>query len=301
MLQHLLVPLDGSPLAETVLPACAWLARTLGANVTLLHVIERAAPAAVHGVRHLTEPGEADAYLDVTARALGSGFRITRHVHVPGEKDVAQSIVDHATEQDADLIVLSTHGRGGLRHRLFGSIAQRVAAKGTVPVLLLTPGGAQGPASLAGRMVLVPLDGQSAHEQGIPMAAELARHFGAALHLLVVVPTLGTLTPEQAATGQLLPGATAALLELDQLHAGAYVEGHVARLAADGFEVTGEIARGSPTEVILETAARVSADIIVLGTHGRVGMDAFWTGSIAPRVARRADFPLLLVPVSDRQ
>ena len=64
---------------------------------------------------------------------------------------------------------------------------------------------------------------------------------------------------------------------------------------------TGEIARGSPTEVILETAARVSADIIVLGTHGRVGMDAFWTGSIAPRVARRADFPLLLVPVSDRQ
>ena len=64
MFTHLLVPLDGSSLAETALPATAYLARVLPARVTLLHLVERHPPSEVHHDRHLTNAAEASAYLE---------------------------------------------------------------------------------------------------------------------------------------------------------------------------------------------------------------------------------------------
>jgi nucleotide-binding universal stress UspA family protein len=72
----------------------------------------------------------------------------------------------------------------------------------------------------------------------------------------------------------------------------------VARLAKTGLSVTAEVGRGDPTAVILETAARSQADVIVLGTHGRSGLDAFWSASVAPRIAQKAHVPVLLVPIT---
>lgn len=296
MFAHLLVPLDGSPLAESVLPMTGALAQTLGSQVTLLHVIERGAPVAIHGARHLTDADRAEAYLADAAKQLPPGTRVSRHVHTVKEHDLPKSIADHAAELGADLIVLCTHGRRRLRHRLLGGVAQRVAARGRGPILLVPPGEV-GAAAFRGQTMLVPLDGQAAHEQGLEPAAGLARACRASLHLLAVVPTLGTLTGEHAATGQILPGATAALLELDEDRAEAYVTDVVARLAKTGLSVTAEVGRGDPTAMILETAKRIEADLIVLGTHGRSGLDAFWSASVAPRIAGKAEVPVLLVPV----
>ncbi len=296
MFRHLLVPLDGSPLAESVLPATGALAQTLGSEVTLLHVIERGAPAAIHGARHLTDAAGAEAYLTDVARRLPPDTKVTRHVHTVQEHDLPKSIADHAAELGADLIVLCTHGRGRLRHRLFGGVAQRVAARGRGPILLVPPGEA-GAGAFRCRTMLVPLDGQAVHEQGLEPAAGLARACQASLHLLAVVPTLGTLSGEHAATGQILPGTTTALLELDEDRAEAYVTEVVARLARTGLSVTAEVGRGDPTAMILETAKRSGADLIVLGTHGRSGLDAFWSASVAPRIAGKAEVPVLLVPV----
>ena len=296
MFRHLLVPLDGSPLAESVLPVTGALARTLGSRATLLHIVERGAPAAVHGAPHLTDAASAEAYLAGVAERLPAGVTVTRHVHTVQEHDLPRSIADHAAELGADLIVLCTHGRGRLRHRLFGGIAQRVAARGRGPILLVPPGEAGAPVFRC-RTILAPLDGQAAHEQGLTPAAGLARACDASLHLLAVVPTLGTLSGEHAATGQILPGATAALLEMDEDRAEAYVTDVVGRLAGTGMTVTAEVGRGDPTAMILETARRTSADLIVLGTHGRSGLDAFWSASVAPRIAGKAEVPVLLVPV----
>ncbi len=298
MFSHFLVPLDGSSLAEAVLPVTAALADTLRGRVTLLHVIERSAPAAVHGEPHLTDVPDAEAYLERAAERLAAAAPVDRHVHAGQELDVAQSIAEHAAELGADLVVLCTHGRSRLRHRLFGGIAQRVAGKGRTPILLVPPAGTAPARPFRCRTMLIPLDGESAHEQGLPPAAELARACEASLHLLVVVPTLGTLAGEQAATGQILPGTTAALLELDEERAEQYVSELVARLAAGGLEVTAEVGRGDPTAMILETASRIGADLIVLGTHGRSGLDAFWSASVAPRIAQKAHLPVLLVPVA---
>ena len=297
MFSHLLVPLDGSPLAESVLSVVGGLVETLASRVTLLHVIERRAPAAIHGAPHLTDATAAEAYLAGVAQRLPRDTRVTRHVHTVKEQDLPKSIADHAAELGADLIVLCTHGRGRLRHRLFGGVAQRVAARGHGPILLVPPGEA-GPEAFRCRTMLVPLDGRTAHEQGLEPAADLARACQASVHLLAVVPTLGTLTGEQAATGQILPGATAALLELDEDRAEAYVTAVVARLAGTGLGVTAEVGRGDPTAMILKTARRCAADLIVLGTHGRWGLDAFWSASVAPRIAQKANVPVLLVPVT---
>ena len=140
MFKHLLVPLDGSPMAEVSLVAAAFLARTLGATVTLFHAIERGAPQDIHGERHLTSPDEARAYLDeVAARAFPPDMPVERHVHANEVNDVARSIAEHVAELGPDLIVMCTHGRGGLRGFMFGRIAQQVLGLCTTPVLLVPP------------------------------------------------------------------------------------------------------------------------------------------------------------------
>jgi len=143
----------------------------------------------------------------------------------------------------------------------------------------------------------VPLDGDPDHEGGLPPAAGLAQVCAAALHLImVVVPTLPT---EQAAAAKLLPSAAATLLDLTQQEAAAYLDGWVTELQVDAPEVSAEVSRGDPVTVIVQTARRVRADLIVLGTHGKKGTDAFWSGSITPKISARSRRPLLLVPVHD--
>jgi nucleotide-binding universal stress UspA family protein len=300
MFKHLLVPLDGSALAETALPAAVYLAQTLKASVTLIHVIERHAPLTIHGERHLTGVKEARAYLDeVAGRTFPHDWPVERHVHSSEVGDVARSLVAHVGELSPDLIVMCTHGHGGLRHRLFGSMAQQVIALGTTPLLLIRPPLNGTPHPFACRQVLAPLDGKPDHEQGLALAASLAQACEAVLHLVMVVPTLHTLAGERAATATLLPGATSALLDMTVLDAGEYLSHHATRLRAAGLSVLAEVYRGDPVTTIIHTARRVEADLIVLGTHGKAGMEAFWSGSVASKIAGRSSIPLLLVPVEN--
>jgi nucleotide-binding universal stress UspA family protein len=298
MFKHLLVPLDGSQLAETVLPAVVYLARVTGATVTLLHVIERDAPQQVHGERHLTNADDACIYLgEIAERAFPPEMRpdIVEHVHTVEVGNVAQSIMEHVGEFAPDLIVLCSHGSGGLRDFLYGSIAQQVIAIGKTPVLVIEPASKTPDAGY--RRMLVPLDGDPDHEQGIATVTDLAKACGASLHLLVVVRTTGTLTPQQAATGRLLPSTMNAMLELAQEDAVAYLQDKLSQLQAEGITASAEVARGDPAAAIAITSERIGADLIVLGTHGKAGWSAFWAGSIAPKIADRARRHLLLAPV----
>jgi len=299
MFQHLLVPLDGSRMAEAALPAAATLAQALGAGVTLVHIIEQDAPQEIHGDRHLSNADQACTYLEeVASRAFPPGVRVERHVHTAEVKDMARSIVEHVSELKPDLIVMCAHGHGGLHTRLFGSIAQQVIGMGKTPVLLIQPKNAATPAFLC-RRLLVPLDGSADHGQGLPVAAGLARACNAELHLVQVVPTLPTLSGEEAASGRLLPTATSLLLDLSQEAAREQLQQHVVSLQAQGISVQAQVLRGDPAKVIVRTARKVHADAIVLGTHGKSGMEAFWSGSIAPEVSSRSHVPLLLVPVRE--
>jgi nucleotide-binding universal stress UspA family protein len=298
MFKHLIVPLDGSQLAEAALPVAAHLAQILDARVTLLHVIERDAPQEIHGQRHLADLDEAQAYLDeVAARAFSPEIIVERHVHAVEVNDVTASLVEHIQELDADLIVMCTHGRGGLQIRLFGSIPQHVLALGTTPVLLVHPAKKTHPAEFKCHRLLVPIDGNPDHEQGISVAASLAQACHAHLHLVMVVPTLGTLEGERAATATLLPGATSAMLDLSERGAAKYLQKHASSLESRGLDVGAEVRRGDPASLIVQAARNEKVDLIVVGTHGKSGMDAFWSNSLTPKIAGSTHLPLLLVPV----
>ena len=299
MFKHLLVPLDGSRLAEAALPAAAYLAARLSASLTLVHIIERDVAPDIHGERHLTSPEEAHAYLEEAARrAFAPEERVEIHVQAAETGDLARGIVDHIAELKPDLIVMCTHGRGGLRDVLYGSIAQQVVGGGAIPVLLIQPKDEGPQPAFSCQRVVVPLDGQSEHEAGLTAAVELAGACGAELTLVLVVPTLSTLSGARAAAGLLLPGTTAHLLDIGCQEAEAYLRERLSRLQERGISASAEIGRGDPVGVIVKIAARVEADLVVLGTHGKAGTDAFWSGSIAPRVSVRAQLPLLLAPVA---
>ena len=92
MFKHILLPLDGSALAESVLPAAEYLARVFGAKITLVHIIEKDGQAMVHGERHLTQPAEAEAYLaQIRQRAFAPETAVSLHVHESAVQDVAHS------------------------------------------------------------------------------------------------------------------------------------------------------------------------------------------------------------------
>ena len=285
-------------MAEVSLPAAVSLARTLGAAVTLFHVIERGAPQDIHGERHLTSPDEARDYLDeVSARAFPADISVERHVHSSEVNDVARSIAEHVGELGPDLIVMCTHGRGGLRGLMFGRIAQQVVRLGKTPVLLVPPGPTGASPTFSCNRILVALDGNPDHEEGLKVAASLAKIGGVDVCLIMAVHTFDTLSGEQAATAKLLPGATHALLDLAEKDAKEYLHRHITTLQAAGFTATADVRRGDPVIVILEASKRTRADLIVLATHGKTAMDAFWSGSATPNVTSRSVIPLLLVPV----
>lgn len=300
MFTRLLVPLDGSPLAESVLPIARYFAARLHATIILFHAIEEGAPATVHGQRHLSGVQEAQSYLDEIAERLrhggGAPVAVEANVHPVEQTRVALSILEHVNELNADLIILCAHGRGGLRDVLVGSIAQQVIQRGTTPVLFIRPDdGADAGFQL--KKLLLPLDGTPNHEPALPIAAELAREFDAALHLLTVVPTSGTLSAERAATGMLLPTTMNAVLELSERGAVEYLENISAGLLAQAIPTQATVARGDPPTAILAAVDREQADLTVLATHGHGSLDAFWSGSVTPKVLDRTRVPVLLVRV----
>jgi nucleotide-binding universal stress UspA family protein len=298
MFKHILVPLDGSKLAESALPVAASLAKSLKSPVTLLHVIEQDAPGEVHRDRHLTNSDEAEAYL---AKIAKSGFppnvSVDWHVHTAAVADVARSIVDHSADEfQPDLILLCAHGNGGMHDLFFGNIAQQVAAASGTPVMLIKPMESLTPFII--KRILVPLDNESVHDEAIPIAKQLAKAFKAQLDLLCVIPTLGTLSGEQAASGNLMPATTTAFLDISEDLAKEHFQAHLDEFRNMGLAATAEIARGDPAPVIAKTAETNEADLIVFGTHGRLGLDALWNRSVTAGVARRTQVPLLLVPLS---
>ena len=204
--QRILVALDGSRLAEAVLPAACSLAQRLPARLLLLHVIEREPPQSVHGEPHLTMEDEAQLYLDAHAERLRSQHvEVAVHVHKRQVADVAAAIDRHAHEFDAGLIAMCAHGRTNLRHRLMGSIAERILRGGSIPILLRT---ARHPDSGEFRLrhLLVPID--FGHDVDAALAATrlLAAPYQATVTLLSV-PEPGS--PSHQATAAIRISASA--------------------------------------------------------------------------------------------
>ena len=292
----LLVPLDGSAAAESVLPAAVTLAQKMPARISLLHTLERNAPAQVHGQPHLTTEPDAERYLQRIAEQLEmQGVSVSQHVHEAPVENVPRNIAAHAAEQGAELILLSTHEVSDPRSWLMGAVAQGVIRYAAPPVLLLRTG-RNAPATFAPGEVIVALDSEGHGEMAIPGALRLAQALGIPLHLLSVVPTAETMPGDRAAAARLLPSGANAALDLEAQAVASDLAVLTGRLRSEHPDLTilASVMRGDPAQAIMN-AARAHDGIIALATHGRTGLDAIFSGSVGSRVIARAQGPFLLV------
>jgi nucleotide-binding universal stress UspA family protein len=296
--RRLLIPLDGSPMAEAVAPSAARLAEKAGASVMLLHLIEQHAPAAVHGSHHITSHQEAESYLRQVAEKHFAGHKVSWHVHTDGIRDVAHSVSSHAEEFDPDLIIMCSHDHVGWWRWFWGSLGQQVVREAMPPVLLFRYEDALSP-EFPFRRVLIPLDGDTRHETGVEAGGELASLSNAPVDLVQVVPTRSTLAGPGGITRSYLPATTEAILDLAENQARAYLAGQLERVTDRGLRGTAAIARGDPFEEILAYTGRVRPDLLVLGTHGKIGTQAFWAGSIAQRFLDSCNTTFLLAPAKE--
>lgn len=292
----ILVPLDGSPAAEAILPAATLLAQRLPASLTLLHTLERNAPARVHGERHLTREDDAEAYLrGMAERLTAAGLTVQWHVHVAPVGNVPRSIATHAAEDGAALILLSTHPVTDPRTWLMGAVAQGVIRYAAPPVLLLRSEGGKS-AAFDPAEVIVALDSERQGEVAIPAALQLATALAIPLRLLAVVPTVETMPGDQAIAARLLPTAAAAALNLEAeaMVMALQQMASTLRTTHPTTTIIPEVARGDPA-VVMTTSARARRGVLALATHGRAGLEALWSGSIGSRIVARGDGPFLLV------
>lgn len=294
MFKHILVPLDGSRLAEDILAPVQSLAVHFGSRVTLLHVVERDPPERVHGEPHLTTKTESENYLDGVARQfITAGIEVDVHVHERSVVDVAAALDAHAHEYEVDLIAMCKHGRSGIRDVVVGSIAQQIMRGGGTSIFLRPPR-EQGTDSFQLRKILLPIDLQHDREAVVEAGLVMARSFEASVRLLTVVPSLAT-ARQGSVAARLLPGATAESLRMEIEEASDQLNQRATRLKEAGLDVSLIIRDEEPAAAILDEARSSESDLIILSTHAQSGFNAWYTGSTGYRVVTGATTTLLLL------
>jgi nucleotide-binding universal stress UspA family protein len=299
MTSQILVPLDGSALAEQALPCAVTLARGLPARLILFRAVSIPLDLEeiVGDVFRNTEAqieqlkAEANNYLGQVASRLQELRLDTRMVVEQGP--AAKAIVDYAEQMAVQKIVMSTHGYSGFSRWRHGSVAERVLQAASVPVFLVraqekTPGDVQG--ALACQRILVPLDGSPVAEQVLPVAASVAQALEAEMVLLRVpiAHVSGSFTGEWYMP---LEGT----FETAKQIAEAYLDHVAERLRAGEVQVTTATRTGGVANAIIEYAEANQIDLIAMCTHGRTGLARWSLGSVADRVLRAGHIPLLLV------
>lgn len=302
MFEHLLVPLDGSKLAEAALPFACEIAVKCESTITLLHIIESDAPAEVHGNLHLQEPAQAEEYLaKVKSKLLSQNpglhlRKIMTHVHTEKQEDLSRSIVEHSREVPIDTILLTHHGTTGLRDRAVGSIAQQVIGLGKKPILLIHPD-RRNNTFKSFRKILIPLDTDKDHAVSLKYGQFLAGNFSSETILASAIPTFGTLSIEESASGRFLPGATLALLDLEEEKLSQYLGKARDEYFSPSDHVRTLVLRGDPVRSILKSIQKNHVNLILLSSHGKAGWAAFWEGSFASSIITGSVRPMLIIPV----
>jgi nucleotide-binding universal stress UspA family protein len=286
---RVLVPLDGSRLAESALPAAASVAETMHAQVLLLHVLEQDPPPSVHGEPHLASVDDADEYLGRLAEVLRrDGIEVESHVHERPVRDVAAAVDQHTHELAADLIAMCAHGRANPRERLLGTIAERILRGGSIPILLRTVRQPhEAPFTL--RNLLVPVDFRHDVDAALDAARTFARAYGARVTLLTV--------PEDGppAASRLLPGASALAREFDEVDAQQQIDALAERLRAERFDARALLAENEPSDAIAAARESLPAELIILVTDVHGGLASWYDPSTGQRLLAMPDLTLLLI------
>jgi len=290
-MKRILVPLDGSPLSESILPIAEEWAKDEEAEVSLLRAVHAHRVPGLDDVNaqvRVVEDGEA--YLKEVADRLER--RGLKPVHwAVWYDEPAKAIALAVTRYAIDLVAMATHGRGGLSRLLLGSVAEAVVRSVQVPVLLLR--GQSAWKAWANGKMLVPLDGLQTAEAILPIVERLAGPRDLIVSLLEVIEPLPSAV--RAESTQLDD-----LITLRREEAQGYLAKVADALKAKGLRVEWSLAFGHAAETIADIAAEKRADLIAMATHGRTGLERLFLGSVAEGVLRRASIPVLLFKANER-
>jgi nucleotide-binding universal stress UspA family protein len=298
-LTSITVPLDGSSFAEQALPLAARLARSAGASLRL---------ALVHTPGSTWEPGvefslidpemerqlreRESAYLESTAKTLAEGSDL--HVECALLTGLTtESLEEYVEQTGTELVVMTSHGRGGVGRLVLGNVADQLVHRLHVPVLVLRPREKkQWAASAEARRVLVPLDGSATAASILEQAVAFARLTECEMLLLSIVQPIPILLPPFIWP----PEALTEPPEHRELATHRYLEGVKKDLRAVGLKVESRVRLSSKVaREILLLAREEECGFIAMATHGASGLDRLMLGSVADQVVRHADIPVLLL------
>ena len=299
MYTRMLIPLDGSKLAENVLPYARAMARALDGPIELLSVVDSMDSARTSHAGHVRSVDaiveaavqESRRYLEGIARSF-TGRPVTCVVEQGQPEEV---IIERAAGDKETLISMATRGRSGIHRWLMGSIAEKVLRGASTPLLLVrgdAEGKNTGEATL--KSIVVPLDGSKLAETVLPNAVELAKKLSLAIVLTRAyqIPLSATYA---GAESPYIPNNDA-LMNLVRDEAGTYLETKVNELHQNGVEKVSSILMvGSGADEIIDLARGTPDNLIAMCTHGRSGVKRWALGSVTEKVVRHSGDPVLVV------
>lgn len=286
MFKKILVPLDGSEMAERALEPALALAQPANGEIILLSIpyLKHALVQERSGMGFLL-PHQS---IELTRKELieyQEALRQSRQL--PGVElrtkilvgDEAGAIVDTATSEEVELIVMSTHGRSGLSRWVMGSVTERVLRSSPCPVLVVRR------AELPTRL-LIPLDGSALAESALTPGFELAQRLGAQVTLLQVQEPM----VEGIAVAARVPWEERAVAE-----AQTYLRDLADRHAAEAMTVETAVVVDDAARGILEYTEENNVSLIVMATHGYTGLRRWVYGSVTEKVLRGVHCAIMIL------
>ncbi len=292
MYEKILVPLDGSKLAEASLPYAEVLARKIGSQITLISVLLFGSESDEDQYHHLHQ-----FYIQEMAKTMKEKAIKVKSVIVTG--DPAEQIVDYADRGKIDLIIMGTRGRSALKRWVLGSVADKVVSETSCPVALISSkdivAGERGRKIL--RKALVILDGTAEGEVVIPYVEELASK----LHMEVTLLQLVEQAYEYYEGARDFSHVPVSKEKMNSIKAKA--RRHLRKLAnqleGKGITMTAKVMTASSAETIIKVASKIDADLLAMATRGRPGISRWIFSSVRDEIVNIGNTLVLLVKVPE--
>jgi nucleotide-binding universal stress UspA family protein len=299
MYSKILVPLDGSTVAEQVLPYARFLAARLKVSVELLGIVDPAA-IAISGLTHnpryigrLTEEGRraSEGYLARVSKTFSENSVTRRCVEI-GQPEVV--IVETAAQNKGTLVTMATHGRTGMSRWLLGSVAEKVLRGSTNPLMLVRAGeGERGDGAVKFETIIVPLDTSTLAETVLRDVIDLAKVLQPRVILAHAYEL--PLSAYYGAEDYYSPDYKSLAAQLKD-EARRYLDGKVEELKRRGLaKVSSMLLEGSAAEEIIAFARSEPNSLLAMCTHGYSGVKRWVLGSVTEKVARHCGDPVLVV------
>lgn len=296
-----IVPLDGSQVAERALPIAQWIADTYQTRVLLVSILEApvefsswiGAPAAMASTELNRWQDLRREYLEKIATRF-EGHEVSHAVSVGPP---ARAVVELAETEESPLVVMASHGRAGFRRFVLGSVTARVVRQAPCPVLVVPAHDESDHQDFNLDRVLVPVDGSEHAEIALTALTHLFNLADSRVHLVRVIENPDVTPPDLSAA----PHADVDydILVQYQSHARkeaeAYLRKVASRLQRQGIEPSWEVRDGAVAEEIEAAAAEHNMKMVAMATHGWSGFGRLFIGSVAERLLSEINRPLFLV------